>query len=64
MTGHDILAAMDKGSTLYNSLFGWFLINPIDARCTNVHNGAAKALVRRRRIRKISAEQWVRNSQN
>lgn len=51
---------MDSGSTLYSSHFGFWLINPIDARCTNVHNGAAKALVRRKLIKKINGDQWIK----
>jgi hypothetical protein len=61
MRGQDILKAMNAGSTLYSSGFGFWLISPIDARCTNVHNGAAKSLARRKIIIKKSTEQWVIN---
>lgn len=60
MTQQDILSAIDKGSTLHSGLFGFWLMNPIDARCTNVHNGAAKALVRRKLIKKIGDAQWIK----
>ena len=59
MTGIEILKAMDAGSTLHSSRFGFWLISPMDARCTNVHNGAAKSLVRRKIIIK-SEGKWVK----
>jgi len=60
MTGPEILKAMEQGSTLHSSMFGFWLINPIDARCTNVHNGAAKSLARRKLIQKIKDGQWIK----
>ena len=60
MTGSEILKAMDAGSTLHSSMFGFWLINPIDAQCTNVHNGAAKSLARRKIIIKAGEGQWVK----
>ena len=60
MTGPEILKAMDNGSTLHGSWFGFWLMNPIDARCTNVHNGAAKSLVRRGLVRRVDDTQYVK----
>ena len=60
MTGPEILKAMDNGSTLHGSWFGFWLMNPIDARCTNVHNGAAKSLVRRGLVKRVDDTQYVK----
>tara|TARA_R110000824_G_scaffold56121_1_gene153921 strand:- start:57 stop:440 length:384 start_codon:yes stop_codon:yes gene_type:complete len=54
VTGEDVLKAMEGGSTLHSSMFGFWLMSPIDSRCINVHHGAAKSLVRKRVIRRIS----------
>lgn len=59
MTGPEILKALDQGFTLHSSLFGFWLISPLDARCTNVHNEAAKALARKKLIQK-KGDQWVK----
>lgn len=59
MTSSEILKALDEGFTLHSSNFGFWLISPIDARCTNVHNGAAKALVRKKKIVKFG-ERWIK----
>jgi len=48
MTGEQILRKLDEGFTLHGCMFGFFLINPIDAKCTNVHNGAARSLLRKK----------------
>lgn len=58
MTGDEIIQAMKEGFTLHSSFLGFWIMNPIDSRCTNVHNGAAKALVRNRRIKKSSGGDW------
>lgn len=59
MTGAEVLRAMDNGSTLHSGVFGFWLMSPVDARCTNVHNGVAKSLVRKKLITK-SGDQWLR----
>jgi len=58
MNGAEILKAMDAGSTLHSSRFGFWLKSPVDARCTNVHNGAARSLVRRGMVKKLGGR-WV-----
>ena len=50
MTGSEILAKMSEGFALHSSVCGFWLMSPIDARCSNVHHGAAKALIRSGRI--------------
>lgn len=60
MTGPEILKAMDNGSTLHGGRFGFWLMSPIDARCTNVHNGAARSLARRGIIRRVDETQYVK----
>ena len=60
MTGPEILKAMDKGSTLHGGLFGFWLMDVFNSRCTNVHNGAAKSLVRRKLVRKVGDTQYVK----
>jgi hypothetical protein len=60
MTGEQILKAMDNGFTLHGGRFGFWLMSPIDARCTNVHNGAARSLVRRGIIRRVDETQYVK----
>jgi len=50
MKGEEIINLMAKGFELRSGLFGAWLVNPIDFRCINVHNGAAKALVRKKLI--------------
>jgi hypothetical protein len=62
MTGTEILKAMDQGCTLHSSMFGFWLINPIDSRCTNVHNGAAKSLARKKLIQKVKDSQWIKTT--
>lgn len=52
MTGPEILAKMSEGFTLHSCRFGWFMMNPIDAYTFNIHNGAAKSLVRSGRIQR------------
>ena len=59
MTGEDILTAMATGATLHSCRFGFFLIKP-DGRSQNVHNGAAKALARRRVIKRVNDTEWVK----
>jgi len=60
MNGQEILQAMKEGHTLHGSRFGFYILNPIDSRCTNVHNGAAKSLVRRKLIsRDPDSEEWT-----
>jgi hypothetical protein len=61
MTGDQIVKAMQAGFTLHSSRFGFWLINPLDAQCTNVHNGAAKALARRKRIKRATSDTWILN---
>ena len=61
MKSAEILNYMDRGFTLHSGLFGFWLIRPMDSRCINVHNGAAKSLVRKRLIRKQGTE-YVRTS--
>lgn len=61
MTGDQIITAIKAGFTLHSSRFGFWLICPYDGRCTNVHNGAAKALIRHKRIKKTNADQWELN---
>jgi len=58
MTSSEILKAMEQGSTLHSGNFGFWLISPLDGRCTNVHNGAAKSLVRKKAIVKFG-ERWI-----
>jgi len=60
MTGPEILKAMDNGSTLHGGRFGFWLMDVFNSRCTNVHNGAAKSLVRRRLVRRVDDTQYVK----
>lgn len=61
MTGKRVLELMDAGFTLHSGLFGFWLINPLDARCTNVHNNAGQSLVRRGLIRRDGGDRWVKD---
>ena len=60
MKGNEILKAMDNGFTLHGWRFGFWIMNPIDARCTNVHNGAARSLVKKRLIKRIDDTQYIK----
>lgn len=64
MTGEEILEKMSEGFALHSCLFGFFLVNPLDGYTVNVHHGAAKALVRNRRIRRTKGDgyewEWER----
>jgi hypothetical protein len=52
---------MDNGSTLHGGRFGFWLISPVFNHCTNVHNGAAQSLIRKRLIKKSVDDQWVKS---
>lgn len=60
MTGKRVLELMDTGHTLHSGVFGFWLINPLDSRCTNVNVNASKALIRRKLIRRDEGDRWVR----
>ena len=62
MTGPEILKAMDNGSTLHGGRFGFWLMDVFNSRCTNVHNGAAKSLVRRGLVRRVDDTQYVKTT--
>ena len=62
MTGTEILKAMDEGFALHGSRFGFWFMSPIDARCKNVHNGAAKALVRKGLVKKAGETLFVKTT--
>jgi hypothetical protein len=61
MTGTEILKAMDNGFTLHGGRFVFWLMDPLDARCINVHNGAARSLVRRKLVRRINDTQYIKS---
>lgn len=59
MNGKQILAAMHEGFTLHYSLFGCWTKSPLDGRLTDVHRGAAKALVRSGAVyRPVPGQAW------
>ncbi len=64
MTGPEILRAMENGSTLYSGRFGFWLMDVFNTRCTNVHHGAAKSLVRRKLIERVNDDQWCLPSES
>ena len=64
MKGREIINLMERGFELGSGPFGFWIINPTDSRCTNVHNGAAKALVRKKLIVRVAGKWRIRNSGN
>ena len=64
MTGAEILKKMDEGHALHGGRFGFWFMSPIDARCKNVHNGAARALLKKGLIKKVGETQFVKSLPN
>lgn len=57
MNSTEILKRLKSGCTLHGSIFGFFIQSPIDSRCTNVHGGAAKSLLRRKLVVRVG-DHW------
>lgn len=47
------LDLLNKGYRMFGSMFGYYLIDPIDSRCFNVHNKAGDSLVKKGLVIKI-----------
>ena len=53
-----VVALLEQGRTLHSGHFGMWTMNPIDARCSDVNQHTARALVARKLVRRVEGDRW------